>query len=209
MNLHELLKPPRYTAKVNALHRPYLALFMMLLLTACNGRSDALAPIITITEPQGTSVRPGKDLQIIGYAMDDTGLAKLAIDGQDILSAPAFAGERNKKLINFGFRPQEVKQGLWRSEVTAEDVDGRVTQHTLTLEIDGTPPKVSITGIEALENGRQRISGTATDNDMVRSITASGVQLSFTPAPEVPFSFETAGDIQLTITDQAGNVTNY
>ncbi len=182
----------------------------MLLLTAltgCAGRGDALAPVVTITEPQGSSVRAESDLQIVGYAMDDVGVASIRVDGTEILDAEGYAGERGKKLINFGFRPRQVREGLWRSEIVVTDVDGRTTTLTFPLEIDGTPPTVTLTGVESLGSGLSRVSGEASDNDLVSKISAGETVYSFSPAAQVPFTFELTGDIEITVTDQAGNVT--
>ena len=185
--------------------------FILILLAAalagCTGRGDALAPMVTITEPQGKTVKAESDLRIVGYAMDDVGVASILVDGTEILDAPGYTGERGKKLINFGFRPKRVRQGLWRSEIVVTDVDGRTTSLTFPLEIDGTPPTVTLTGVESLGDGLSRVSGVARDNSLVSKITAGGVARSFTPAAQVPFTFETDADIEITVTDQAGNVT--
>ncbi len=172
-------------------------------------RGDSLAPIITITEPQSSAVRAEGELTIIGYAMDDEGVESVQADGTELLNAPALAGERGNRLIYFGFRPRQVSEGQWRSEISVRDSENRVTTKTLTLEVDGTPPTVEITGVEGLGNGRSRISGIARDNGTVGSISVGGVPYSFVPAPQVPFSFETDGDINVTVTDEAGNVTDY
>ncbi len=176
-------------------------------LAGCAGRGDALAPVVTITEPQGTSVRAESDLQIVGYAMDDVGVASIRVDDTEILDAPGYSGERGKKLINFGFRPRQVREGLWRSEILVTDVDGRATALTFPLEIDGTPPTVTLSGVESLGAGRTRVSGTAQDNDLVSKIAAGETVYSFAPAAQVPFTFEVTGDVEITVTDQAGNVT--
>jgi hypothetical protein len=172
-------------------------------------RGDALAPVVTITEPQGGAVRAESELQIIGYAMDDTGVASIEVDGTELLAAPVFAEERGKKLINFGFRPRQVQEGLWRSEISVTDLDGRVTRLVFPLTIDGTPPVVEITGVEGLDGGRRRVSGVARDNDVVTSIETGDTVLSFSPAAQVPFTFETGGEITLRVVDGAGNATDY
>ena len=182
---------------------------LWLLLGGCVERGDALAPVVTITEPQGSAVRAESELQIIGYAMDDTGVASIRVDGTELLDAPVFADERGKKLINFGFRPRQVEEGLWRSEITVTDLDGRVTQLVFPLTIDGTPPTIEVTGVEGLDGGRRRVSGVARDNDVVARIEAGGTVRSFSPAAQVPFTFETIGEITLRVVDGAGNVTDY
>lgn len=178
-------------------------------LSACAGRGDALAPVVTVTEPMGGAVRAGSDLRIIGYAMDDVGVASIKVDGAEFLDNPVLAGERGKKLINFGFQPPQIREGLWRSELIVTDVDGRTTKLVFPLEIDGSPPTVEITGVEGLANGQRRVSGVARDDDLVKSVVIGDDALSFSPAAQVPFTFPTDGTVSLTVTDQAGNVTTF
>ena len=176
-------------------------------LGGCVGRGDALAPVLTITEPRSGTVRPGGDLQVVGYAMDDTGVSSLRVDGTEILDAPGYEGERDKKLVNFGFRPRQVREGLWRSEIVVTDSSGQSTALTFPLEIDGTPPTVALTGVEQLGGGRTRVSGVASDNDLVSEVVAPDGPLSFTPAAQYAFTFETAGEVVMTVRDEAGNET--
>jgi len=178
-------------------------------LSGCAGRDDALAPLVTITEPRSGTVRTGEDLSIIGYALDDEGVVAVRVDGVDLLGDPALEGERGKKLIHFGFRPQRVREGIWRSAIEVEDVGGHKTTLNFPLEIDRTPPIVEITSVEGLGGGRTRVSGVARDNDTVGSIVVNGTPLAFTPAPEAPFSYVAEGEIQITVQDQAGNETLY
>ena len=139
--------------------------------------------------------------------MDDTGVASLRVDGTEILDAPGYEGERDKKLINFGFRPRQVREGLWRSEIVVTDTSGQSTALTFPLEIDGTPPTVELTGVEQLGGGRTRVSGVASDNDLVSEVVAPDGPLSFTPAAQYAFTFETAGEVVVTVRDEAGNET--
>ncbi len=176
-------------------------------LSACAGRGDALAPVVTITEPRGGAVKAGTELRVVGYAMDDVGVASIKADGTELLEYPALAGERGKKLINFGFQPRRVREGLWRSQLTVTDVDGRTTGLTLPVTVDGTRPTVEITGVEGLADGRRRVSGVARDDDLIQSVVIGEGALPFSPAAQVPFTFPTDGAVSVTVTDQAGNVT--
>ncbi len=190
------------------MRQTFLFIFLFgAVLGGCVGRGDALAPVLTITEPRSGTVRPGGDLQVVGYAMDDTGVASLRVDGTEILDAPGYEGERDKKLVNFGFRPRRVREGLWRSEIVVTDGSGQRTPLTFPLEIDGTPPTVELTGVEQLGGGRTRVSGVASDNDLVSEVVAPDGPLSFTPAAQYAFTFETAGEVVVTVRDEAGNET--
>ena len=190
------------------MRQTFLLVFLLsAALGGCVGRGDALAPVLTITEPRSGTVRPGGDLQVVGYAMDDTGVSSLRVDGTEILDAPGYEGERDKKLVNFGFRPRQVREGLWRSEIVVTDGSGQSTALTFPLEIDGTPPTVELTGVEQLGGGRTRVSGVASDNDLVSEVVAPDGPLSFTPAAQYAFTFETAGEVVVTVRDEAGNET--
>jgi hypothetical protein len=175
------------------------------LLAGCISRGDSLAPVITVTEPRSSAVRSGDDVRVVGYVLDDVGIASLQVDGTDLLADPAFASERGKRLINFGFRPRQLAEGTWRPRITATDVNGRTTTLELPLEVDGTPPTIEITAVESLGGGRSRVSGVVRDDDAVGSITVNGVALSFTPAPEVTFTQDIEGPLVIEVADQAGN----
>ena len=187
--------------------RLFSALLIGLAVTGCAPRGDALAPVLTITEPRGGAVRAESDLRIVGYAMDDTGIESLRVDGTEILDAPGYGGERGKKLVNFGFRPKQVREGLWRSEIVVTDSSGGRTALTFPLTIDGTPPSVTLTGVEQLGGGLTRVSGVARDNNLVSEVITSGTEQSFSPAAQVAFTFETAAELRIIARDEAGNET--
>ncbi len=170
-------------------------------------RGDSLAPVVTITEPRSGTVRTGDELRIIGYALDDEGIASIRVDGTELLADEAFAGERGKRLINFGFRPQAVGEGTWRSLITVTDTTGRATTLEFPLEIDSTPPTAEITSVEGLGGSRSRVTGVARDNDLVGEIIVNGTALSFTPASEVTFTQDVEGALVIEVIDQAGNET--
>lgn len=170
-------------------------------------RGDSLAPVVTVTEPRSSAVRTGEDVRVIGYALDDEGIVSVQVDGTDLLADPAFASERGKRLINFGFRPRQLSEGTWHPRITVTDVTGRTTTLEFPLEIDRTPPTIEITSVESLGGGRSRISGVARDNDAVGSLSVNGTALSFTPAPEVTFTQDIEGALVVVVADQAGNET--
>lgn len=182
-----------------------LLLVFASMLTGCMNRGDSLAPVITITEPRSGTVRTGDELRIIGYALDDEGVASISVDGAELLADEAFEGERGKRLINFGFRPQALGEGSWRSLITVTDVTGRSSTLSFPLEIDSTPPTVEVSSVEGLGGDRSRVSGVVRDNDTVGEIIVNGVALSFTPTPEVTFTQDIEGPLEILVFDQAGN----
>ena len=122
-------------------------------------RSDALAPVVTITSPRSGTVRTAENLQVSGYALDDEGVRAVRVNGLDLLGASFYEEQRGKKLVRFAFIPQSVGEGRWESTIEVEDVDGRVSTLDFPLEIDTTPPTLEITGIEGLAEGARARRG--------------------------------------------------
>ena len=129
-------------------------LFIFSLLSGCAGRGDSLEPLITITDPRSGTVRTADGLTIRGYAYDDEGIRAIRVDGTDLLSSDAYAGERNKKLVQFGFRPQEVAEGRWASTIVVEDVTGQTTTLPYPLQIDLTAPTLALEPLTRLQDGQ-------------------------------------------------------
>lgn len=185
----------------------HLCLALILLtLSGCQSRSDALAPIVNIVSPKSGTVRTAENLQISGYALDDEGIRAVRVNNTDLLGTAIYASQRGKKLVRFAFIPQEVGEGRWDSRIEVEDSDGRVTTLNFPLEIDTTPPTLELTGVEGLSEGRVRVVGTARDNDQVGRVSVSGTEISFIPSEQVSFSLDVAREgLEIVVIDQAGN----
>ena len=183
------------------------ALSLVLLLTACVGRSDSLAPRIAITDPRSGATRSTDALTISGYAMDDSGITSIRVDGSDLLANPLYANERGKGLINFAFTKPNVADGELTMVLEVTDNSGRTTTETYVLTLDATPPTVELTTVEALGNGRLRVEGVARDNIALSSVRINDVPLAFTPGDEFAFSVLVASvpDGQVVVEDGAGN----
>lgn len=169
-------------------------------------RQDALAPIITITEPRSGATRSAEVLDIYGYAYDDSGVAAIRVNGTDLLQFEDNRVARGTSLIQFAFRGSPDREGDVEFMIEVEDVSGRVTVLPYTLSIDSTPPTLELEA-EALGNGRYRLNGVARDNTLVSTIRLGGQPLQFVPASEYSFRF---GNIQLSeplieVVDAAGN----
>jgi len=182
-----------------------------LALTGCLERTDALAPIVTVTSPANGTVRSADNLIISGYAMDDEGIAAIRVDQDDLLAFPIFQNERGKKLVQFGFRPQQIDEGQWESDIVVEDTSGFVTTLRYVLEIDTTPPTLTLSPLQNLGGGRVRVTGTAQDNQMLERISVNDTVLSFAAVQERPFSVDLSSEgldsISVQVRDQAGNET--
>lgn len=180
-----------------------------LLLGSCIGRSDSLAPRIAITDPRSGATRSTEALTISGYAMDDSGIASIRVDGADLLADPLYANERGKALVNFAFTKPNVADGELTMVLEVTDVNGRTTTETYVLTLDATPPTVELTTVEALGNGRLRVEGVARDNIALSSVRINDVPLAFTPGAEFTFSVlvNAVTDGQVVVEDGAGNRT--
>jgi hypothetical protein len=180
-----------------------------LLLSACDGRGDAMAPQVAIREPRSGTTSTTENLRIVGYAFDDEGIRALRVDGVDLLATPAYAGENGKRLIEFFFTIRNLSDGDVTVVIEAEDVRGQVTVLPYRLILDSTPPTLDILSTTTLSNGRLRIEGVARDNTLVTSVLINGIPLAFTPAPEHAFRVDVtpvAGG-EVVVEDAAGNVT--
>ena len=194
-------------------HKFILAVVLLLLtgLTGCLERTDSLAPIVTVTSPANGTVRSADNLIISGYAMDDEGIVAIRVDQDDLLAFPIFQNERGKKLVQFGFRPQQIDEGQWESDIVVEDTSGFSTTLRYVLEIDTTPPTLELSPLQNLGAGRVRITGTARDNQMLERISVNDTVLSFASVQERPFSIDLDSEglqnITVQVRDQAGNET--
>lgn len=186
---------------------PAVALLLLLVLAGCVGRSDSLAPRIAITDPRSGATRSTDALTISGFAMDDSGISSIRVDGADLLENPLYANERGKGLINFAFTKPNVADGELTMVLEVTDVSGRTTTETYVLTLDATPPTVELTTVEALGNGRLRVEGVARDNIALSSVRINDVPLAFTPGDEFSFSVLVADveDGQVVVEDGAGN----
>ncbi len=184
-------------------------LLLTVLLSSCLGRSDSLAPIVAITDPRSGATRSTEDLRISGYAMDDSGVASIRVDGVDLLQNDLYAGERGKGLVHFAFTKPNVADGELTMVLEVTDVTGRTTTETYTLILDDTPPTVELTSVEPAAGGRLRVEGVARDNIGVSSVRIGGVPLAITPGPEFAFSVlvDDAEGAEVVAEDGAGNST--
>ena len=178
---------------------------LALSLSSCLSRGDSLAPIVTIYDPPCGAVRPVDDLRVTGYVMDDSGVSSVRANNSELLDAALFKEERGKRLVQFWFKP--LPQGdQFAATIVAEDMSGRRTTVNCTLQIDVTPPTVTVEQT-ALGGGQVRVSGTAQDNDLVTKITVAGRALRFVAAQEKRFTVdvEVSEGATLDVEDRAGN----
>ena len=178
-------------------------------LAACVQRGDAMPPTVAIREPRSGTTRTTENLRIVGYAFDDEGIAAVRVDGVDLLAAPAYAGERGKRLVEFFFTIRDLSDGNVTVLIEAEDTRGRVTVMPYRLQLDSTPPSLELTSLTSLGGDRLRVEGIARDNTLVTSVLISGIPLAFSPAPEHAFRVDVA-DVaggEVVVEDAAGNVT--
>jgi hypothetical protein len=193
------------------LRRLTLAAVSLVVLSAagCVNRGDAMSPMVSIREPRSGATSTTATLRIVGYALDDEGIAAIRVEGSDLLAESIYAGERGKRLVEFAFTIQDLRDGDVTIMIEVEDVGGRVTALPYRLRLDSTPPELDLSGVTPIGGGILRVEGTVRDNTMVSSVRINDVPLQFTPAPEFSFRVDVA-DVEggeIVVEDAAGNVT--
>jgi hypothetical protein len=186
-----------------------LGLTLLLLLGGCLSRGDALAPIVSISEPRNGAVQSAENLRVRGYAMDDEGVVAIRVNGSDLLDNAILSGERGKRLINFEFTFQNLREGESTSIIEVVDSSGRTSVLTFTLQIDVTPPTLELTSVTPIGDGRLRVQGVARDDTGVLSIRINDLPLTFTPSLEHTFELdvEAIEGGAVVVEDSAGNRT--
>lgn len=185
-----------------------LAVLLSLLLSACFRRGDSLAPILTITEPRSGAFKNASDLVIRGYAMDDEGVRAIRVDGVDLLDYDIYNEEQGNKLIEFGFRTEQVSEGEWTVTLEAEDVSGRVTTLEYPVRIDSTKPTLTLSEVTPLGGGKIRVLGVAKDNNLLERVVVNEVELSIGKVSEYSFALDVEtsdGTLNILVEDAAGN----
>lgn len=180
---------------------------LTLALSSCLSRSDSMAPLIAITDPRSGTTRSTDDLRISGYAMDDSGIASIRVDGADLLADPLYASERGKGLVNFAFTKPNVADGQLTLVLEVTDVNGRTTTERYVLTLDATPPTIELTTVESAGSGRLRVEGVAKDNIALSSVRINDVPLAFSPGSEFSFSVvvNAVENGAIVVEDSAGN----
>lgn len=185
------------------MRRSLLALLLLpalpLALGSCNRTVDTFKPQISIASANGVS--KDKSFVVDGYALDDTGVTQVTVDGKPI---PILPGSR--KLAHFQFKTLiQGEQGEYT--ISAQDAAGNKTTIKLPVSVDPVPPKIQVTRFEKTGNAI-RVAGVASDNKRVDQISVDGNRLNITPGAKVDFYAETTGiwaDIE--VIDSAGNKT--
>src|SRR5690625_1968736 len=189
-------------------HGPFLPLVLLLplLLGGCMSRTDSFSTVLTITEPKAGTSRSTEQIDVFGYAMDDSGIMAIRVDGKDLFDAPQFASERGRQLVHFGFRGQARGEGQLTYVIEVDDADGNTTTLNYSITVDVTPPSLEFEAV-ALGGGAFNISGTARDNTQISSLRIGGVPFSFAPGPEVSFDLPnlTPEAREIEVMDGAGN----
>lgn len=178
-------------------------------LTGCFQRTDALAPVVAIREPKSGATRSTDDLRIVGYAMDDEGIASIRVDDTDLLAFDVYASERGRAFVEFAFTLPGLQDGETSTRIVVEDVTGRSSALTYVLRIDTTPPTLELLEAVRLADGRLRVEGVARDDVSLSAITVGGVPLPISPTTEHRFSLATTAEpgSWVVVEDAAGNRT--
>lgn len=182
-------------------------LLLALLASGCLGRDDALAPMVAIREPKSGTTRTTEDLRIVGYAMDDEGVAEIRVGGTDLLSYDVYAAERGKRFVEFAFTIPDLSDGETVTRIVVVDVEGRQATLEHSLRIDTSPPTLELTSVTAVGDGLLRVEGVARDDVAVNAIRIDDLPLQFSPSEEHRFSLDVRPGPEATVVveDSAGN----
>ncbi len=181
-----------------------------IVLSGCVKRPDALPPLIKIISPKNGAVQSA-DMKIIGYALDDEGIAAIRVGGVNLLESDLLQVEKDKKLIQFAFRPTNPQSTTYETLIQVEDINGRISTLEYGFEIDVFLPSVKVKPPVDVGGGRMEVAGVARDNLLLERIVVNGVEVAFSPVREKFFnvSVEAAPTVTTVVYDQAGNSASW
>lgn len=190
--------------------RRFLSFILVILLPSCFAPRDSLAPIITIYKPANGAVQANNQTTVEGYVMDDDGVVSLRVNDTEMLDTEFLQPDRNKRLIQFAFRPTQQGEGDFTATIVARDASGRETLLPYRLLIDQTPPTLELEPPEDIGNGRLRVRGIARDDSAVNEISVGGEPVQFIASAEQTFSvdIEAFEGLSVEVSDQAGNTVS-
>ena len=128
-------------------------------------------PLVSIINPTPLA-RVGGDLNIVGTAVDDDGVARVevSLDGADYV--PAEGGE----FWSLYLKTKDIPEGRRTIDVRAVDVNGLVGPPTrVRFDLDLTMPLASVATpvVGTLVSGQVKLAGTVFDANGVRSLEVS------------------------------------
>jgi hypothetical protein len=189
--------------------RHLLIICLLLSLAACARDTDSFSPQIVITSPSSGAVTPSPNLEIKGYVIDDSGVQKLVLNGQqDLMAKPPLNAYVGRKMVKFSIPLRDIEVGSNTFELRALDINGREGKRELELRVDNQKPKVEIDTLSGQEN-TVTISGRATDNIKVLRVSVNGAALNVSPASSVTFyaSVPRTRYVRIVVEDSVGNKT--
>lgn len=158
---------------------------------------DTTPPSVTITSPTDELV--SGEIEITGSVDDPTATLSLLIDG-----------EEKSTSLPYTWNTSSVVDGSYDIKVEATDPASNTGSKTMTVEVDNTPPSVSILSpINGSDiEGAVDVTGTATDANIdTISLKIDGAEVSST----LPYSWNTSSYsngshiVELTASDKLGN----
>jgi hypothetical protein len=189
--------------------RVLIALGFLVSLASCARDTDSFSPQIVITSPSSGAITPKPNLEIKGYVIDDAGVQKLVLNGQqDLMAKPPLNAFVGRKMVRFSIPLRDIELGSNTFELRALDINGREGKRELELRVDTKKPTVEIDTLTGQENS-VTISGRASDNIKVLKVTVNGVELNVSPAPSTPFYgvLPRTRYVRIVVEDSVGNKT--
>lgn len=170
-------------------------------LAGCAREADTFRPRIVVTEPAAGSVSRQNSSVVRGYVIDDKAVREVRVNGQ-----PLTLREGSRKIVPFAFKTSTTSNRA-NYIIEASDNAGLSAKVELPLRYDPNPPKLEITKFER-EGNTLRVTGVATDDVKVATISVDGSRLGITTGRRVPFYAESTGQYaDIVVTDAAGNTT--
>jgi hypothetical protein len=189
--------------------RVLIPMILLVSLASCARDTDSFSPQIVITSPSSGAVTPSPNLEIKGYVIDDSGVQKLVLNGQqDLMAKPPLNAYVGRKMVKFSIPLRDIEVGSNTFELRALDINGREGKRELELRVDNQKPKVEIDTLSGQEN-TVTISGRATDNIKVLRVSVNGAALNVSPASSVTFyaSVPRTRYVRILVEDSVGNKT--
>lgn len=185
------------------------SLSILLLLSACTRTQDNFKPTIVITEPKAGTLSATGKTTVRGYAIDNTGIARLVVNGKNLMAEGNLRGTEGRRILPFAFVTEPYDKTDTKADqqysITATDMSGQTVTQVLPILVDNTAPKIEISDA-TYTAGSLRISGTVFDNTKVNSILMNGNAINIKSASKVPFYTETKGlTATITAIDSVGN----
>lgn len=162
---------------------------------------DVTPPVVDIIEPEDNSIVTG-NVEINGSVDDPTATISLLIDAEEVSNSTSYL-----------WNTSAYSEGQHEIKITAVDPSGNSASKSINVNVDNSPPSLSITAPQngSSLNGSVDITGTISDSNLdTVSLKINGSEVSTT----LPYSWDTIQypnenyTIELTASDKVNNTAS-